>query len=222
MGPEHHSPNWLAHLLGISRGILESLAKSHGSHYHPFQRPKRDGGQRDIDNPDNAIKAVQRRIVDRLLKPLPFPECVQGCLPGRSAKTNAEHHLKQTSLVTIDIASFFPSVSNRHVYSAWDALGLGPEIARLLTHLTTYHGHLPQGAPTSPYLANLVVLKADAGIQKAASKLGVHYTRHVDDVALSGENAREVMGEAIRQIQALGFAVKRRMNRTGNLGGRVV
>ena len=206
---QHYSTHWVADRLGLRRGKLESLVLSIDSHYRPFTRSKLEGGVRTIDNPDEALKGVQRRIVDRLLRPRAFPACAHGCLPGRSPVTNAKCHLGQKCHVRVDLRDFFPSITHHHIYAAWSACGFGPDVARLLTRLTTYRGYLPQGAPTSSYLANLVFLEADANIEAAAERLGVRYTRYVDDIILSGENARSLVGEAVRQIHALGLSIKR-------------
>src|SRR6185436_20457188 len=77
-------------------------------------------------------------------------------------QTNAFQHLGKHLVVRIDIQDFFSSITDRQIYSVWaDKLGNSPPVASLLTTLTTYRRHLPQGAPTSTYLANLVLLGAD-------------------------------------------------------------
>jgi len=214
------SLNWLACHLGIRRETLERLSIEAEGHYHPFQEPKSNGGFRVIDNPDNALKTVQSRIMVRLLRPLTFNEAAQGCLPGRSPAKNASRHLGQPCLVGIDLKSFFPSVSHRHVYGIWRLLGYGPDVARLLTRLTTCRGYLPQGAPTSPYLANLVLEPLDEQTGARARELGVTYTRFVDDIAFSGERAREMIAPVMREIGRLGFRISRHKTEVAGAGSQ--
>lgn len=219
---QRFSVNWLARHLGVPRETLERLAVEAEVHYHPFSLPKPDGTFRLIDNPDEILKVVQRRIVALLLRPLKFHDRAHGCLPGRSPRTNAAQHLGQPCLVGLDLKHCFPSISNRHVYDAWHRLGYGPDLARLLTRLTTYQRYLPQGAPTSPYLVNLVLAPLDERMDAQALALSAGYGRFVDDVALSGERARELIGPTVREIGRLGFRINRRKTKVAGFGSQHV
>lgn len=202
-----YSVRGLSRVLGVPRDRLEQLREHAVRSYRPFKR--RTGSKvRTIDNPNAALKNVQRLIDRRLLKPFPLPDYLHGSVPGRSPRSNASEHLKHRCVVRIDIRDFFPSVSDRDVYRIWtDQFGFGPRVAGLLTSLTTYRGRLPQGAPTSSGLANLILLRADHEIQAEAESHGVSFTRFVDDLVFSGHDPRSLIQRAIAALQRSGFRV---------------
>jgi RNA-directed DNA polymerase len=123
---------------------------------------------------------------------------------------NAEFHLTANLLVTLDVRQCFPSITNVHVYKVWAALlGCSPLVARLLTQLTTYGRHLPQGAATSPLLANLFIWMIDEPIRSICESLSVAYSTWIDDLAFSGDRARDLIQPAITTLAAHGLRVKR-------------
>lgn len=124
----------------------------------------------------------------------PFPGPFHGCVKGRSPHTNAKQHLNKPCVVSLDPANFFPSVTNAMVYQVWrDVFKFGPPVASLLTKLTTHQGHLPQGASTSGFLANLVLLSAGAELVAIAFAKDCAVTFYVDHISISGARAREVI-----------------------------
>lgn len=212
------SVNRLADILKIPRKKLVSLSSTPGQNYDPFMsvrapRPFQKlppSTPRPIDNPLRELKWVQKRIHRRLLKPICFPAHILGAVPKRSVLHNAEIHLKANLLVTLDVRQCFPSVTNAHVYRVWSGLlGCSPPVARLLTQLTTYGRHLPQGAATSPLLANLFIWMIDKPIRDLCEELSVAYSTWIDDLAFSGERARDLIQPAIAMLAAHGLRVKR-------------
>ncbi len=212
------SPNRLADLLKIPKEKLVSLSIDSRSKYSPFMLAKparpfqrmRPSKPRPIDNPLQELRWVQKRIYKRLLKPICFPEHVLGAIPKRSVMDNASRHLGSNLLVTLDIRQCFPSITNLHVYSIWAGLlGCSPPVAKLLTELTTFGRYLPQGAATSPFLANLFIWMIDEPIRKSCHELSVTYSTWIDDLAFSGERARELIQPAVSVLAAHGLRVKR-------------
>jgi len=133
-----------------------------------------------------------------------------GGVKGRTISENARVHIGSRVLAKIDIRSFFPSITNLHVYRIWrDHLNCSPEIASLLTQLTTFERHLPQGAPTSTYIANLVILFLDQQIRAETNRNATQYSGWVDDLAFSGDNPRPLINTAVRELAAAGFSVSR-------------
>ena len=199
--------------LGIDREILRKLAAEIPLHYEPFpqekkqkpfQRPRVDGKKkpRHIDNPSLELKKVQRRINRVLLKPLLLPQYLHGAAPGKTIKTNAATHIGSKTVVKMDITSYFPNLSNNHIYRVWtDVLGCSPRIGRILTQLTTYNRHLPQGAPTSSALANIYLSTVMPAIVMTSRLKQVVPSAYVDDVIFSGDNSRQMM-EPMRQTLA--------------------
>jgi len=212
------SPRRLADVLKIPPGTLEKIAESIGACYKPFALAKlprpfeRDYSPklRPIDNPIQDLKWIQQRIYRRLLKPICFPSHILGAIPKRGVMDNAERHLGATLLVTLDVRQCFPSITNIHIFRVWsEFLGCSPPVARLLTQLTTFDRHLPQGAPTSPLLANLFIWMIDEPIRNLCEQLFVDYSTWIDDLAFSGERARDLIEPAISLLASNGLKVKR-------------
>jgi RNA-directed DNA polymerase len=212
-----YSINDLEFRLHVSREELGSVAAIAGACYRPFKQAKKPRPfqkiikppkLRDIDNPTDRMKRIQRRINDRLLKPLALPSYLCGGVRGKSVIDNVNMHLGSRCLVTIDIKSFFPSIDNHQVFKVWrNLLNCSDRISRLLTRLTTFERHLPQGAPTSTLLANLVLHTADGPIRDECKRLVVRYSSWVDDLAFSGDNPQQVIQTAASTLRAAGFAI---------------
>jgi len=212
------SPRLLGDILKIPSEKLVSLATEPGLKYAPFLsaralRPfqkKSSSKPRQIDNPLRELSFVQKRIYRRLLKPICFPDHILGAVRKRSVRDNAERHLKSNLLVTLDVRQCFPSLTNKHVYDVWaKLLGCSPPVAELLTELTTFRRHLPQGAATSPLLCNLFIWMIDEPIRRMCSELAVTYSTWIDDLAFSGERARDLIQPVIAVLAAHGLRVKR-------------
>jgi hypothetical protein len=211
--------NRLADLLRIPGERLLKLSASPNSSYNPFDhtRPLRPfqkkprSKPRQIDNPLDDLSWAQKRINRRLLAPICFPEHIFGAVRQRSVLDNAEHHHGASLLVTIDVKQCFPSITNKQVYSIWsDLLGCAPPVAALLTRLTTFERHLPQGAATSPLLANLCIWMIDEPIRQACKQLGVVYSTWIDDLAFSGQRARDLIQIAADTLRINGLRISRK------------
>lgn len=207
-------------LLRMPRGEIRNLAAHAGAYYrpfilkgrpHPFQKHFRPSKNRKIDNPTGALKQAQKRIYEALLQPLELPTYIHGGVQGRAVRDNVLLHFGAEVLVTLDITSFYPSITNRMVYHVWKSLlHYSPRISALLTQLTTFERRLPQGAPTSTSLANLVLHSVDGPIRRACETLGVKYSTWVDDLAFSGKEARHVINVAVDALRQSGLAVSHR------------
>lgn len=166
---------------------------------------------RKIDNPKEALKRVQSKILKRLLVPIALPDFLFGAVPKRSVHGHAQRHLGAKTIVKMDIRSYYPNITTRHVYKVWRVvLGCSPPVASLLTRLTTCDFYLPQGAPTSPAIANLLLASFYGPVLKACTDKNVVVTVWVDDLTFSGDQAREVI-EIVRQTLAdNGFKASRK------------
>lgn len=215
-----HSFRNLTAILGVPRDELRNLVAQVGTYYEPFskrEKPRpfahdvKPHKNRVIDNPTGSLKLIQSRIETRLLKRLILPDHLLGGVRGKTIRDNASIHFSARYVVTVDIKGFFPSITPLQVYAIWsEVLNCSPKIAETLTKLTTYRGHLPQGAPTSTLLANLVLAHADLPIREACDAMQVRYSSWVDDLTFSGENARDVTPEVIKILRESGFAVAHR------------
>ncbi len=133
-----------------------------------------------------------------------------GAVKFRSILDNSAIHLGAQLLVTVDVRKCFPSVSNKQIYRVWkDVLGCSARVAALLTRLTTFERRLPQGAPTSPLLANLFIWSIDGPIRTECARLDLGYTTWIDDLAFSGVRARDIIQIAIQTLATERLAVSR-------------
>jgi RNA-directed DNA polymerase len=152
--------------------------------YRYYTKPKRDGGRREITEPDARLKRVQQEILARYLAGEASHPAAVAYQRGRSVADHAWAHAGAEVLVTADVRDFFPTTHEHRIAELWDAL-VGGDPARLLARLTTDRGGLPQGAPTSPALSNLVNRELDTRLTMRASAAGARYSRYCDDLAFS-------------------------------------
>ncbi len=153
--------------------------------YRSVRVPKRSGGERILRVPDDATKAIQRRLLHSVLDGVPTHPAAHGFERGHSIVSNALPHVGQAIVIRMDLVDFFGSTRQRRVRRLFRVLGWDADTAALLTTLTTDGGVLPQGAPTSPRLANLVNVRLDARLAALAASRGATYTRYADDLTFS-------------------------------------
>lgn len=171
----------LATRLGMQVSSLRLVRTS----YNTFNLPKRSGGTRTICAPNDELKRIQRHILRRLLRRLRAHPCAMGFERGRSIADNARTHANANVVIRMDLKDFFGSTPAARVHSYFRFIGYDAESADLLTKLCTHNGSLPQGAPTSPRLSNLVNYRLDARLAALAASRGMAYTRYADDITFS-------------------------------------
>lgn len=186
--------------IGIPPARLRKVADNVASHYR--QVPLRTGPDkvRILRIPDTELMDIQRRIKKRVLDQIALNKDVHGGVRGRSPRSNATSHVGKPCVVTLDVKTFFDKVRHPIVFRMFrHEFGFGRDVANLLTRLTTLDSRLPQGAPTSTAVANLLLaMPVDGPISKQAEGVGVRYTRFVDDLAFSGSNPRPLINVVAR------------------------
>ncbi len=210
---------WYADVKSLERSVVEENLR----HYDYRWRRKRRGGARLIEAPKQNLKYFQRRILRSVLDHVPAHDAAHGFRRGRSIQSHATPHTGRAVVVRLDLDNFFTAVSAGRVFSIFRAAGYPIEVARLLVGLTTNatpHAvlvarpgqerapsdaalrgpHLPQGAPTSPALANLAAFGLDRRLDALTSRFDARYTRYADDLAISGGDD---FGRSIPQFLAL-------------------
>lgn len=154
------------------------------------QIEKRSGGSREICSPSLKLKVANKWILDNILDKIPVSKQAHGFVKNRSIVTNATMHIHTTEswLLRIDIDNFFFNISLNSIIKIFQNIGYVNEVANVLASICSYEGHLPQGFPTSPYLANLFLKEFDHQVFKFCEKLDseVIYTRYADDLIISG------------------------------------
>lgn len=173
-------------LVGYLTQFVYGAANAPHGYYREFTIPKKNKGVRVISEPLPSLKEIQRWILDNILSKIPVAAPAKAYVEGGSILENARFHRKQPLVVRIDLKDFFPSVRIEKVVAIFLSVGYCKPVATLLAKLCVYKGGLPQGAPTSPALSNLIFRLADRRLLKFAQKLGLRYTRYADDLTFSG------------------------------------
>ena len=151
--------------------------------------PKKDGTPRSLNIPSLSLKVIQKWILIEILEKINVSEQAMAFVPKKNGlKENAEFHKKNIFLLEMDITNFFGTIAEKQVYKLFCSIGYGSKVATVLTNLCTYDGVLPQGAVTSPYIANLVCYHLDARLNGYCSRRDIEYTRYADDLAFSSNN----------------------------------
>ena len=208
----------VARFAGVDDDGLTALMRpgvGPGSGYVEFEIPKAKGGTRRIAAPRTPLRKIQRKILDEILAKIPLHDACHGFVPGRSTVTNAKPHVKAAIVVKLDLKDFFPTVHYRRVKGLFEHFGYSEEVAGALAGITTYRpklangtvvwpGMLPQGAPTSPALANLACRRLDQRLTRLAAKFGAVYTRYADDLTFSFATVPDIrMGRFLWWVDAI-------------------
>lgn len=179
---------WCAALLGVEVNRLEEILNNVSGHYQEFWMRKRSGGYRMISTPDKDLQAIQSTIYSRILSSVTIvhPAAV-GFRCGRSVVDNAAPHLGKRYVLKMDIHDFFGSIRSPRVRQTFKKIGYPENVSKVLGALCCLHRHLPQGAPTSPALSNIVGYEMDRKLAALAAEYGLTYTRYADDLTFSGD-----------------------------------
>ena len=156
--------------------------------YSTFDIPKRFGKPRRIDKPSRTLKYIQRLIHESLTRIYGPHRSVHGFVSGRSIVTNAQEHLGKKYVLNVDLSDFFPSVTGPRVYSRLtrEPYSIRSKVAQIIASLATnQYNQLPQGAPSSPVIANIVASGLDSDIADLCVSLYCRYTRYADDITIS-------------------------------------
>ncbi|HZI18673.1 MAG TPA: reverse transcriptase family protein [Pyrinomonadaceae bacterium] len=192
----------LARRLGLGADELRAVRAT----YTEFEVAKRSGGTRPIAEPSRPLKRVQRLVLRRLLGKLRAHPAAHGFERGRSIVTNARLHAGKRVVLRLDLEDFFGSIKAGRVETYFRRVGWDGEAASLLARICTHRGSLPQGAPTSPRLSNLVNFRLDSRLAALARRFGADYTRYADDLTFSfaedSSAAYRVVLSAVRKIVA--------------------
>lgn len=201
---------------GVTLHWLTSLHRgpdARPKHYAARWIKKRSGHLRLIESPKFQLKSVQRLILQDILNRVPIHRAAHGFRPKHNVVSFTAQHVNQACCLRMDLADFFPNIQANRVRGMFRSIGYNSQVARCLTALTTTQtrdeivqsqrppglrgafelsklylpGHLPQGAPTSPAIANILAFRLDARLTGLAQSAGTRYTRYADDLLFSGD-----------------------------------
>jgi hypothetical protein len=214
----------LRELTGIRREKFQTLSEDAGAQYKSFDTQV-DGKWRHIDNPRRDLKSVQSILLRKVLQRVDLPAHMYGARRGSSFLDHARHHLSQSCIMTLDLRHCYPSTTHEQVHQAFKMrVGCSPKIAHVLTKLCTLEYHLPQGAPTSGYLAHLVLWDLFDDLSKIARRHHLKLSFYVDDIALSGAPPaiKAAKGEAIDSILRHDHSLRNRKKKVMEGDARVI
>lgn len=184
---------------------LNSNRKHSGRTYRNYHSIVLNKGtrQRLLCVPNDYLKYVQRCILSNYLYQLEPSSYSTAYCKGKSLTDNAAPHAGHECVLKLDISHFFDSIDEDMVYMVLKPLGLSVPATVLLMNLCVYKGKLPQGAPTSPHIANLVMKRFDERIGKLCSKHNITYTRYCDDMTFSGKKSDISEADIVRIVRNL-------------------
>lgn len=196
-------------LLGIDVDILNKMIFGTESFYHTFTIPKRDINKlRTISAPYPSLLYVQQWILKNILNKLPVHSSAHAYRKNKSILTNVTPHLKNKVLLKIDLTDYFPNINMRRVISVFMNLGYTQKVSFFLASLCTLDNGLPQGAPTSPTLSNIISYHLDRRLFSLTKKYNCIYTRYADDIAITGDYiSLKTKSFIISIIEECGFIV---------------
>ncbi len=214
----------LARAMGVSVPELRFLGYARDvsavSHYVRFTIPKKTGGERLISAPMRRLKAAQHWVLSHVLERVAVHDVAHGFREERSIVSNARPHVGAGVVVNVDLKDFFPTITFARAKGVFRGLGYGDQVATLLALLSTEPDveeveldgrrwfvavgprKLPQGAPTSPAITNILCRRLDRRLNGAAKKLGFTYTRYADDLTFSGAVGSDV-GRMLHRVRWL-------------------
>lgn len=191
-------------------------------HYREVRIPKKSGGFRVLHVPDRLLAGIQKNILHHILDASPCSEYATAYRKGISIADNAKPHVGKEKLLKLDIRDFFGSITYQLVYQyAFPAQYYPPPVRMMLAHLCCYRDCLPQGAPTSPAVSNLVMKAFDEYIGAWCRKREISYTRYCDDMTFSGAfDERELKYKVKNFLLRMGFELNEKKTRRAGQGSR--
>lgn len=213
----------LAKAMNLTVGNLRFLAfhrnTSETKHYIHFKLPKKTGGFRLISAPMPRLKSVQHWILDNILQKVSVHESAHGFLKEKNIVSNAQPHVGAKIVINFDLKDFFPSINFRRVKGVFRSLGYSEAIATIFSLICTApdteeveidgktyfvaigERQLPQGAPTSPFLTNILCKRLDKGLKTLAKSYGFSYTRYADDLTFSTSENGDKLSDFINKVR---------------------
>ncbi|OZB93678.1 reverse transcriptase family protein [Paenibacillus sp. XY044] len=208
--PVIFSTKHLSLLLELEYKELNNIILNSYRYYKTFSIAKKRGGERQIKCPNHILKSLQRWILNNILINVRVSSACKGFRKGESIITNADTHLGCQAILRVDLENFFDTITENQVRKSFIRIGYSTNLSvdlaklcvtsRLDSTTGEYVSSLPQGAPTSPMLANIVAYRLDKRLSSLANKLGVRYSRYADDLVFSGNTTQLPKIELLKKI----------------------
>jgi RNA-directed DNA polymerase len=206
--PVIYNPTHLSALVGYKKEYLKKAALHTSYFYRNFEITKKNGKKRPISEPLPSLKEIQIWILENILEKVPVSPFAKAYKPKTSLTENLKFHKNQPKVFTLDLENFFPSIRIELVEKVFLELGYSKMVSNLLAKLCTKDSILPQGAPTSPYLSNLIFKEADTIISEFCKQRKIKYTRYADDLSFSGDfDENELLDKVTETIKNLSLRI---------------
>ncbi|PYL74384.1 MAG: hypothetical protein DMF26_11255 [Verrucomicrobia bacterium] len=204
LGPE------IAIYLGVSPKLVSHMVIRPSRYYNTFEITKKNGSRRLITAPRVFLKTVQRYVLDCILSQVQPHDAAVGFRRGRNCGDGARRHVGRPYVWNIDLADFFPTITKQLVVGVFRDIGYPDAAALFLGGLRCLERRLPQGAPTSPALANLVAIPIDIELTAIAESAGMLYTRYADDMTFSSTTliSADFRARVTNAVESFGFSLR--------------
>ena len=201
--------------LGIPVKTLYAISNNINAHYHSKSIPKADGSLRFLSVPDEPLKKIQRAIADKILAYEPVSIYAKAYKPASNVRKNAICHVGKEKLLKLDIYKFFDSINYSLVKEKVFPSDKYSEQIRILLSMLCYKGEtLPQGAPTSPVISNIIMRDFDMTVGEWCKERKIAYSRYCDDMTFSGSfDETEVIEFVTGKLKPLGFILNKKKTR---------
>lgn len=189
--------------------ILYTISNKIERNYKIYKIKKHNGSNRTIYSPNNILKSIQKNILKNILNERKISKYAKAYHKGTCLKDNAYPHLNKKIILKLDIIDFFENIEYPTIYNTCFNEAYFPKsIGHLLTFLCTYESRLPQGAPTSSYISNLVMKEFDEEIGAWCKKNNIDYTRYSDDMTFSGDfNPSQLITKVRKMLYKLNLKI---------------
>lgn len=208
--PVIYNTTHLSKLVGVRKTYIKRASIYTKSYYRNFEIAKRNGKPRLISEPLPNLKLIHNYILDEILNNVSISSFAKAYKPKSPIKENIRYHVNQQIVLAIDIKDFFPSINKDMVEKVFLNLGYSELLSDLFSKLCTLNNSLPQGAPTSPYLSNIVLKSFDKKVADYCLERNIRYTRYADDITLSGDfDTKEAIKYITQNIELIGLEINK-------------
>jgi len=188
----------LINLLGCSQGKLKTLSTD--SNYHVFDLVKEGKKPREIQAPNFELDMVQTRIASLLVR-VATPDFLHSGVKHRSNISNAEVHIGNHPVLTMDIQNFYPSITKKSIFNFFhNTMNAAPDVAGILAELCSYDGHIPTGSRISMPLSFWANYKIYSRLHSLCTGKSINMSIFVDDLSFSGANVDNLFQSSVKSI----------------------
>lgn len=184
--PVIYNTSHLSALVGYNKKYLKRASAYTSYFYKRHVIPKKNNKTRNLDEPLPSLKEIQYWILQNILDKIQISRYAKAYTSGRNIKDHVKYHKSQNFVLTLDVKDFFTNITFKHINKLFSNLGYSIYVANLLAKLCCLENSLPQGAPTSPRLSNIIMQSFDDVISVYCMDNKLRYSRYADDLAFSG------------------------------------